>query len=99
MNETIEGLRSHLFETLRGLREGTVDREAAALINQTAQVIINSAKVEIDHIRVAGGCSRFIALHDESQVPGQLVSIQATGTGDKRITQVAGATATQYRMR
>jgi len=99
MNETIEDLRSHLFDTLRGLKEGTVDRENAALINQTAQTIINSAKVEIDHMRVAGGCCRFIALHDESQAPGQLVSIQATGSGEKRITQVAGSTVTQHRMR
>jgi len=99
MNETIEGLRSHLFETLRGLREGTIDRENAALINQTAQVIINSAKVEIDHMRVAGGCSRFISAPDESPIAGQLVSMQTTGTGEKRITQVAGATVTQHRMR
>src|SRR5574337_990968 len=57
MNDTIADLRKHLFDTLRDLRaeDSPLDIERARAINDTAQVIINSAKAEIDYIRVAGG--------------------------------------------
>lgn len=51
----IETLRLHLFETLSGLRAGTVDIEKAKAIGDISQVIINSAKVEIDFIKATGG--------------------------------------------
>ena len=56
MANDINTLRDALFETLRGLRdrENPIETERARAINETAQVIINSAKLEIDHMRVAG---------------------------------------------
>lgn len=61
MSNDINALRDHLFSALRGLNNGTVDVEKAKAISDVAQVIINSAKVEIDHIKVTGqGSSGFI---------------------------------------
>lgn len=53
----ITALRSTLFETLRGLSDKTnpMDIDRAKAINETAQTIINSAKVEVDALRVIGG--------------------------------------------
>lgn len=55
MNNDITELRSHLFDTLRGLKEGTVDVEKAKAMSQLADTIIDTAKVEVDYMRVAGG--------------------------------------------
>ncbi len=48
-------LRSHLFDALRGLKDKTMDIDHAKAIADVSQTIINSAKVEVDYLRVAGG--------------------------------------------
>lgn len=55
--KTIEDLRGALFETLEALRskDKPMEIERAKAISDVAQVIINSAKVEVEHLRVAGG--------------------------------------------
>lgn len=59
MNNITE-LRTHLFDTLRGLKDGSMKIETAQAINDTAQTIVNTAKIEVEHMKVAGGCSGFI---------------------------------------
>lgn len=56
MND-ITALRKHLFETLAALqdKESPMDIERAKVVSEISQVIINSAKVEVDFIKVAGG--------------------------------------------
>ncbi|MFA6204425.1 MAG: hypothetical protein WC710_14700 [Gallionella sp.] len=53
----IKAVREALFATLRGLSDKTapMDIERAKAVNEVAQTIINSAKVEIDALRVLGG--------------------------------------------
>lgn len=53
---TITELRACLFETLRGLQDtdSPMDIDRARAINETAQTIINSAKVEVEHIKITG---------------------------------------------
>lgn len=71
----IDTLREHLFSTLSGLKDGTIDVDKAKVMGDVAQVIINSAKVEVDFIRAnGGGKSAFIT----SQV--QEISQTPTGT-------------------
>lgn len=55
MSNDITELRTHLFDTLRGLKEGTMKIETAKAINDTAQTIINSAKAETDMLALVGG--------------------------------------------
>jgi hypothetical protein len=47
-------LRNHLFETLEALKdeEKPMDLERAKAISEVAQVIINSAKVETEFLKV-----------------------------------------------
>lgn len=54
---TISDLRDHLFETLERLKdeESPMDIARAAAVADVAQAIINSAKVEIDLLKVVQG--------------------------------------------
>lgn len=56
MKNKIEDLRNHLFATLEDLRdaEKPMDIDRAKAIADVAQVIVNSAKVENDHIKLTG---------------------------------------------
>lgn len=52
----ITELRTHLFDTLRALKdkESPMDIDRAKAVCEVGQVIINTAKVEIEHARVTG---------------------------------------------
>jgi hypothetical protein len=90
----IEGLRDTLFETLNRLKAGTIDVDRAKAVNETAQVIINTVKIEIDHMRIAGGQSGFVASAD---APREQVTQTAHGT--KTVTlQPTGGTVTRHKL-
>jgi len=57
MNNTITDLRAALFATIEELRDKDkpMDIERAKAIAEVAQTIVNSAKVEVDYLKVAGG--------------------------------------------
>lgn len=57
MSETIADLRTQLFAALRGLsdKQNPMEIERAKAIADVAQVIINSAKVEVEHMKISGG--------------------------------------------
>ena len=46
-------LRAFLFESLRDVKNGAIDKDQAKSIVEISQVIVNSAKVEIDAARHA----------------------------------------------
>ena len=48
----IEDLRDHLFEIIEMLKENDMELDKAKAIADIAQVIINSAKVEVDMMKV-----------------------------------------------
>lgn len=56
MKNKIEDLRNHLFVTIENLmdEEKPMDIERAKAVSEVAQVIINSAKVEVDFINKTG---------------------------------------------
>jgi len=53
----IVALRAQLFDTLAALSDKTnpMDLDRAKTISDVSQTIINSAKVEVDFMRVSGG--------------------------------------------
>ncbi len=71
MKNKIEDLRNHLFETIEGLKDGTLELERAKAISDTAQVIINSAKVEVDLLKATSGSrhSGFFPADEEEGAP------------------------------
>jgi hypothetical protein len=52
----IEDLRNHLFATIEALldEENPMDIERARAVSDVAQVVINSAKVEVMYMRLTG---------------------------------------------
>ena len=77
----IVALRGHLFATLEALKDKDkpMDIERARAINDTAQTIINSAKVEVDFLKTVGGHgTEFIPL----ATPGTKLPADTTQTGN-----------------
>lgn len=56
MAKTLDDLREHLFATLDALRDtkAPMDIARAKAISNVAQTVINSAKAEIDFVRIIG---------------------------------------------
>jgi hypothetical protein len=74
----IDNLREHLFDTLKGIKDGSMTVDQAKVMGEVGQVLINSAKVEVDYIRANnGGKSNFITL--------EVKQITQTATGTKTI--------------
>ena len=72
----IDTLRASLFDTIAKLKEGQIELETAKTIGDLSQVIINSAKVEVDFVRAnGGGKSEFFA--------NEVKQISETPTGMK----------------
>jgi hypothetical protein len=63
-NNTIKELREHLFDALRGLKDGSMKIETAQAMSEVSQTIINSAKMEVDYIKATGNTSQAISFVD-----------------------------------
>lgn len=78
---TITDLRRHLFAALNGLtnKDAPMEIDRARAVADIAQTIINSAKVEIEHMKVSGGSgSRFLGSEEPPALPDGVV-YQAPG--------------------
>lgn len=78
----IEDLRNHLFETIELLKDGLKDEkdtealkmtiEKAQAIRDLGQVIVNSAKVEVDFLKTIGsvgdGTGFFPTINNKKQI-------------------------------
>lgn len=73
MKNKIEDLRNHLFVTIESLldEDKPMDIARAKAVSDTAQVLINSAKVEVDFLKVIGGYqgSGFIPFETRKPLP------------------------------
>lgn len=109
MKNNIDELRGALFDTLRDLRAGKIDVDRAKAVNETAQVLINSVKAEIDHMRIAGGKSSFVCIESDKPAlfvdgaPASLAIGESRTTptkhGQSLTTRINGAgTQTTHRM-
>lgn len=100
MSNDIQSLRDIMFTTLRGIQDGTVDVEKARAINNTAQTIINTAKVEVDFLNATGGhasaATGFIGGGNN-----KMKEITNTPTGTKVVEKdpESGVTTTVHRIR
>ena len=97
MND-IDSLREVLFATLRGLqdKDNPIDIDRAKAINDTAQVLINTAKVEIDFARATG---QKVATQFLPAAPADEPATQITSTGIRSTRKLPGATITTHQMR
>jgi hypothetical protein len=69
MKNKIDDLRNHLFETLEALKddEKPMDIARARAVADVAKVIVESAKVEVDFLKVTGALRSSDFLPTEEQ--------------------------------
>lgn len=74
---TIEDLRTVLFDTINQVKSGAMDIEKAKVISDLSQVMVNSAKVEVDHAKVTGskGSGFLEAAPEREQLPNGITGI------------------------
>lgn len=76
MSKNISDLRNGLFEAMDMLKKGTLTVEQAKAISEMSQVVINSAKVEVDYIKANnGGETPFLEAVGNSNLPPGVVSV------------------------
>lgn len=76
MSKNISDLRDGLFEAMQMLKEGKLTVEQAKAISEMSQVVINSAKVEVDYIKANnGGETPFLEAVGNSNLPPGVVSV------------------------
>ena len=81
MKDKLSDLRNHLFAALEALRdpEAPMDIDRAKAISQVAQTVINSAKVELQAMDMAGRFdSEFLGIRAE-EPPRKSLPVKANG--------------------
>lgn len=87
-SNTIDDLRAMLMDTMRDLKDGKIDIERAKAISDTAQTLVNVAKVEVDYAKLTGQSgSRFLGLPDQTRSNGTTV---VPIPGGRKITHKIG---------
>ena len=71
MKNRMVDLRNHLFATLEALQdpENPMDLERARTVADVAQVVVNSAKVEVDYFKIAGGAPSSDFIEGQTALP------------------------------
>lgn len=87
MKNKIDDLRNHLFAALEALadEDDPMEIERAKAISDVAQTIINSAKVEVDFLKVTGSesTSALLGKHQDA-LPAPAAEPSRAVTGGKR---------------
>lgn len=95
MSKTIADLRDHLFTALEGLADKNkpMEIERARAIADVAQTIINSAKVEVDRMKISGGI-------DTGFLAGHIKRLENKPQPDTDVVEKgAGYTVRQHRLK
>lgn len=76
MKNKIDDLRNHLFETLESLKDEDkpMDLDRARAIADVSRVIIDSAKVEVEFLKVTGALRSTDFLPAEEEAPKKLTA-------------------------
>lgn len=87
MKNKIEDLRNHLFATLEGLRDEDkpMDLDRAEAIAKVAQVIVNSATLEVKFINAVGGKGSGFLSDQATALPSPQQAAQPATTTVHRI--------------
>ncbi len=76
MSKNISDLRDGLFEAMQMLKDGKLTVEQAKAISEMSQVVINSAKVEVDYIKANnGGETPFLESIGNSNLPPGVLGV------------------------
>ena len=73
-NQTIADLRTVLFATIAEVKAGTMGLDKAKVISDLSQVMVNSARVEVDFIKATNG-SKSNFLETQNSLPPGIVGV------------------------
>ncbi len=78
----IQTLREQMFLTLQGIKDGSISIDKAKAICQVGDVIVASAKIEVDFIRANGGGKSDFILEDKNtkQTPTGHLTVNGVST-------------------
>ena len=101
MPNDISALRSTLFSVLEGLKDGTCKIDQAKAINETAQTLINTAKVEVDFMRASGKTidSDFLPAIQAPEAARDSTRKALTASGQQTTAPTPGGNVITHRMR
>jgi hypothetical protein len=73
--DNLTTLRALLFETLRSVKDGSMDIDRARGVNEIAKTLVDTAKVEVDYVRATDGNESAFLGADKSvpALPGRTV--------------------------
>jgi hypothetical protein len=75
--KTIDDLYASLFDTIDRVKAGTMEPDKARVISDLSQVIVNTAKVQVDYRRVADQAqARFLSnTDDQGKLPNGITGV------------------------
>jgi len=81
----IDDLRNHLFETLEALKDEDkpMDLDRARAVAEVAKVIVESAKVEVNFLKVTGALrsTHFLPVEEDEPARKRLRAVNTPVTG------------------
>lgn len=72
--KNITDLRAALFAAIEGVTNGTLSLDQAKTVSELSQVIVNTAKVEVDYLK-AGGASSSAFIEVQGEMPVGITGI------------------------
>lgn len=87
-NHNIDHLRAVLFDIIDGVKGGTIPLEQAKMVAELTQVVVNSAKVEVDFIRATNGAGKASGFIGEQEPP----ALPTPATNDDLPRGITGVT-------
>ena len=83
MKNKISDLRNHLFEVIEMLKDkdAPMDIERAKAVAAIAQVIVNSAKVEVQHMQVSGSLGTGFIPEAHSKLDSEPIPLRLAARG------------------
>lgn len=84
--KTISDLRNALFETIEAVKSGKMEIERAKTISDLAQVIVNTAKVEVEFAKATDATGSDFLEMDSVKAPEGALPPGITGIRQYRLT-------------
>ena len=83
MRNKLVDVRNHMFQALEMLIDGEIDTEKAKAVANLGKVIIDSAKVEVQHMGVISKvCDRVIPISDFFEINNEQINQLTHGKED-----------------
>jgi hypothetical protein len=73
MSHNMTELHDHLFDTLKGVKDGSMDIDRAKAVALIADKLIAAAKVEVDYLNVVGNAKGTGLLPEPEKTPPKTI--------------------------